>query len=68
MDDAPACVCGCPLADHQPTVMSVPLPRQTPIYQLPTSLVNNISTTYPGATYCRDECACGCGQYLADPG
>ncbi|AXN50923.1 hypothetical protein DSM43519_01665 [Mycobacterium marinum] len=64
----PDCVCGCPHADHQPVVMSVPLKPRAPLYPIPAGLVNCISTTRPGATYDRLGCRCGCGDYLADSG
>ena len=63
------CVCGCPRGAHQPALMSVPLGRRTPLYPIPTLLYgNNVAATHPTATYHRDECGCGCTQYLPDEG
>ena len=61
------CVCGHPRHEHRTTCMSVPLSRHKPIYPIPNAFVS-IANTHANATYYRDECVCGCNEYLEDAG
>lgn len=60
------CACGHPRVDHRDTVMSVPLVAQTPLYPLPTGVLNNgIHRVHPTATYDQQQCWCGCTLFEA---
>ena len=67
---APLCVCGCPPAAHRQVVMSVPLHGARPARYMTPSVGSILSAarTHPQAAYDRLECACGCGEFLPDPG
>lgn len=59
------CVCGHSRDEHQTVIMSIPLTPRTPLYELGSEF-NSIARTSPNATYLREECWCGCGEYLED--
>jgi hypothetical protein len=64
------CVCGHSRGEHRLAAMSVPLlPNPAPLYPMPEAgyLVRSIATTHARATYVRDECWCGCGEFLSMP-
>jgi hypothetical protein len=47
--------------------MSLPLPaRRRPIYPVTNSLGLAPLQSYSTSTYCREECWCGCAEYLED--
>lgn len=64
------CVCGHPSSDHQTAAMAVKLPYKTPLYPPTTTFIysNSITRTTQDAPYDRDECHCGCGEFLPDTG
>lgn len=62
------CVCGHSRDEHQPAAMSVPLLPKAATYAIPpvSLYVGNIARSHERATYVRDECWCGCGEFLGD--
>lgn len=59
------CVCGCAGDGHREVSMSVPLLRAPGGSG---DELGGVAYTYPTSTYERDECSCGCCEYIEDAG